>query len=64
MNADRLSRGWTYSDLAVESELSVQTVMRFFKGTFRSPKTAKRLAHALGYPLNRYLVQPPEAVAS
>lgn len=55
MNQDRLRHGWSYSDLAREAGCSVQTVSRFFSGAFQTPKSAKKLAIALGFPLARYV---------
>lgn len=55
MDTDRLSKGWTFSQLAAEAGVSVQTVSRFMGGEFQSPKAAKKLALALGYPTSRYL---------
>lgn len=55
LDADRRALGWTHSDVAGEAGLSVPTITRFFRGEFKSPKTAKRIAHALGHPLSRYV---------
>lgn len=55
MDADRLSLGWTFSDLAAAAGVSVQTVSRFIEGSFQSPKSAKKIAEALGYSTERYL---------
>lgn len=55
METDRLSKGWTYSALAIEAGVSVQTVSRFLGGQFQSPKAAKKIAIALGYPVARYV---------
>ena len=55
MDADRLRRGWTFSNIADEAGISVPTVSRFFAGERRSPKTAKKIALALGYPVGRYV---------
>lgn len=63
MQADRLSKGWTFSDVAAEAGVSVQTVSRFFSGTFQSPKAAKKIAIALGYHVSRY-VRDAEVLAS
>lgn len=56
MDADRCSKGWTHQELAVNAGTSCATVTRFLDGKFKSPKTAKKLAMALGYPLDRYLL--------
>ena len=55
MERDRLALGWTQADLAHHAGISAQTVGRFFAGSFQSPKSAKRIALALGHPITRYL---------
>lgn len=62
MESDRLAKGWNYSDLAGEAELSVATITRFFRGEYQTPKAAKRIAMALGHQLDRYLDSAIEAV--
>ncbi len=63
METDRLSRGWTYTDLADEAGLSKQTVTAFLGGVNQSPKTARKLALALGYPVVRYVRAAREKAA-
>jgi transcriptional regulator with XRE-family HTH domain len=55
MESDRLSKGWSYSDLAVEAGASVASVTRFFNGKFQSPNMAKKIAAALGHERPRYV---------
>lgn len=54
MDDDRLSRGWTKRDLARAAGCSEAAVTRFFNGESQAPKMARRLAFALGHPLERY----------
>lgn len=61
-NAQRLAedmaeRGWNKSDLARKAGVADNTVIRFLRSEFQTPKTAKRLARALGYSVRRYLVR-------
>lgn len=55
MNTDRLTRGWTLSELAREIGQTPSNVARFFRGESCSPKTARQIAFALGHPLERYV---------
>lgn len=65
MDTDRFSRGWSYSDLAVEAGVNVSTVTRFLKSEVQTPNVAKKLAIALGHPLSRYVKNAQaEALAS
>jgi transcriptional regulator with XRE-family HTH domain len=59
METDRTAKGWIHSDLADEANLSISTVTRFVKGEVQSPRVAKKLAIALGFPLDRYHRPPP-----
>lgn len=54
MDLDRQHLGWTYSRLAQECELTVATITRFLRKESHSPKTAKKIAFALGHGLDRY----------
>lgn len=47
-------RGWNNSDLARTAGVSDMTVTRFLRGESQTPKTAARLASALGYSVRRY----------
>jgi transcriptional regulator with XRE-family HTH domain len=63
MNEDRLKRGWTNTALAREAGLSVPTVTSFLAGMNHSPKTAKKLAAALGFSVSRYVRDVREKAA-
>lgn len=63
MQADMFEKGWVVMDLARKSGLSHMTVARFFSGQHQTPRTAKKLATALGHRLGRYLVTERSAVA-
>lgn len=54
--ADMSRRGWNASDLARASDLSAMTVGEFIKGSTQTPKTADKLARALGYTAERYFL--------
>ncbi len=64
MNADRLGKGWTFSDLAVEAGVSIPSVTRFLGGTHRSPTMAAKLAEALGHPTSRYVLDAQRGVTA
>lgn len=53
---DMAAKGWLPMDLAKRSGLAHTTVARFLRGEFQTPKTAKRLATALGTSVRRYLL--------
>lgn len=55
IEADRDARGWTQLDLARVAEISHWRVNTFLRGKSCSPKTARAIAMALGYPLDRYV---------
>ena len=63
MDADRLSKGMSFSDVAAEAGVSVASVTRFFKGKYRAPGMAKKIAVALEQDLDRYVIRRSEAVA-
>ncbi len=52
--ADLGLRGWNSSDLARATGLSFPTISRFLHGHVQTPKTAERIARALGYSVRRY----------
>jgi transcriptional regulator with XRE-family HTH domain len=52
--ADRLSQGWSVAELARRANLSFTRTWRFLAGKFSGEVTAKRLAAALGHPIDRY----------
>lgn len=64
MRDDLARKGWLPVDLARKAKVSHMTVGRFFTGEHRTPRTAKKLAKALGHSIDRYLVAASEAVAS
>lgn len=55
-------RGWNPYMLARIAGLDPATVRRFLSNQVQTPKTAERLARALGYSVKRYFVRV-EAVA-
>jgi transcriptional regulator with XRE-family HTH domain len=57
MRDDMAEKGWLPTDLAKESGLSDMTVSRFLKGERQNPRTAKKLAEALGRTTRRYLIR-------
>lgn len=64
MAEDIALRGWLPIDLARKAGTSDMTVYRFLDGRSQTPRTAKKLAKALGYSVRRYLIaQKPLRVA-
>lgn len=61
MAEDMASRGWQRKDLARRGRTSAMTVGRFLSGEFQTPRTAKKLAKALGHDVERYLIRSTEA---
>lgn len=57
MARDMASRGWMRTDLARAAGVSDMTVYRWFDGTARTNRTAKKLALALGHTVDRYLLR-------
>ena len=55
--------GWNLRDLSRASLVSTATLTRFFQG-YGTPKTAKRIAMALGHPLDRYDSKKSSRVAA
>ncbi|NBT52899.1 MAG: XRE family transcriptional regulator [Marivivens sp.] len=53
---DMALRGWLPVDLARAAGVADMTVYRFLARDAQTPKTAKKLADALGYSVRRYLV--------
>jgi plasmid maintenance system antidote protein VapI len=53
---DMALKGWLPTDLARAANVSDMTVSRFLKGEFQTPRTADKLARALGYSPRRYLL--------
>lgn len=56
MHSDMEELGWMRTDLARKAGLSDMTVSRFFRRKQQTPRTAKKLADALGQPLRRYRI--------
>lgn len=61
MAEDMALRGWSKLDLANEAGVADMTVIRFLRGERQTPKTAKKLALALGYSARRYLISSRRA---
>lgn len=51
---DMAIKGWTSAQLARASGCHPNTISSFLHGTIQSPKTAAKIAHALGYTPKRY----------
>lgn len=56
MKADMYGKGWLAIDLARRAGVSHMTVARFFDGRHQTPRTAKKLAKALGHDARHYLL--------
>lgn len=54
---DMADKGWLPVDLARHADVSHMTVGRFLRGERQTPRTAKKLAEALGRSVRRYRVQ-------
>lgn len=63
LETDMKAKGWLPVDLARHAKVSHMTVSRFFSGKNQTPRTAKKLAEALGRSVRRYMVSA-QAVAS
>lgn len=65
MHEDMARKGWLASDLARKTRprITDETVRAFLRGQNRSARTAKKLARALGYDVERYLISARQAVA-
>jgi plasmid maintenance system antidote protein VapI len=57
MRQDLAERGWLPRDLARAAGVSDMTVSRFLNSTRANPRTADRLARALGFTARRYLIR-------
>lgn len=55
----RQRRGWTQEKLAVEADVNRNTVARMESGIGVYPKSARRVAEALGVPLEDLLAAEP-----
>lgn len=60
---DMAAKGWIAKDLAEEAGVSEMTVSRFLRDIRQSPRTAKKLAGALGYSVRRYLLPRSQEAA-
>lgn len=64
MRGDMAEKAWLPTDLARAAGVSDMTVSRFLNGERRNPRTAQKLAKALGRRIRRYLIRSSsEAVA-
>lgn len=63
MAEDMALKGWNKGDLANRAQVSDMTVIRFLRGESQTARTAKKLAKALGYTVQRYLISSASAVA-
>ena len=63
MRADLTAKGWLPTDLARRAKVSDMTVSRFLRQEVQNPRTAKKLARALGRSVRRYMVAASQAVA-
>lgn len=62
MAEDMAARGWKPAEFARRAGVADMTVYRFLDGITQTPPTAKKLAEALSYDVERYLIRS-EAVA-
>lgn len=60
LRADIVLKGWLPMDLARHAQVSHMTVSRFLSGERQTPRMAKKLAEALGYSIDRYVVVPAD----
>lgn len=61
---DAGARGWMATDLARIAEVSDATLSNVLKGIRCTPKTAGKLAKALGHPVDRYLISSEKGRAA
>ena len=60
MRHDIAAKGWLPTDLARRAKVSDMAVSNFLRGRYQNPRTALKLARALGYrSVRRYLVVRP-----
>jgi transcriptional regulator with XRE-family HTH domain len=64
MRDDMTARGWLPTDLAKAAQVSDNTVARFLSGERRNPRTAEKLAAALGRSIRRYLIPSGQAAGA
>jgi len=53
---DMAVRGWNQTDLARVAGVNPMTITRFLRGDVQSPRTAAKIAQALGYSVRRYFL--------
>jgi len=63
MEADAKSLGYSDTELASVAGIAQVTVSRIFRGQQPAPRTAKKIASALGKQLRRYVVTETEPPA-
>jgi transcriptional regulator with XRE-family HTH domain len=56
MQDDMARQGWLTVDLARRARVSHMTVARFLQRRVQTPRTAKKLAKALGFSVTRYFI--------
>ena len=61
---DIAAKGWLPIDLARRAKVSHMSVSRFLSGERQTARMAMKLAKALGYSVERYLISSSEALAS
>ena len=52
---DAVAKGWNQRALAKKAKVSPMTVSRFLAGQSRNPRTARKLAQAIGTSVDRYM---------
>jgi hypothetical protein len=57
MAEDAAERGLSKDAWAQRAMVSDMTVIRFLRGEYQTPMTAKKLATALRHPVSRYLIR-------
>jgi transcriptional regulator with XRE-family HTH domain len=55
MTLDMAAKGWIAKDLARKAKVSEMAVSRFLRSQHQSPRTGKKLAQALGKPIESYI---------
>lgn len=60
MRDDIAGKGWLATDLAKRARVSDMAVSRFLRQEAQSPRTAAKLAKALGHSVGRYLIPSAE----
>lgn len=60
---DMAAQGLNKAQLAAEAHVSDMTVTRFLRGDSQTAGTAMKLAMALGFDVERYLIRQPQGGA-